>query len=284
MMPVDDKTNDDTLAQSEHEDELRRKALKRSWLCPGAGFALVGNRRFAIATFATSICTLPAVAWLALQPTAASLWTTIAAVAISSALWAAEQIRVKKAVVHSPSPSILDRAFMAAAGAMWLAVALAFVLLITSFGSLRMAGSGMQPTLEPAELLVYHKQVDWRAVKPGAIIVYKNPDDSGWGQPGWLIISRILAGPGDKISIRNGKYLVNGAAGPPVAETGNYHPVLEIPHSPESRTIPDDCYFMVQESPRGGLDSRVLSWARADKIVGSRLWYLSRRGVCTPVK
>jgi hypothetical protein len=116
------------------------------------------------------------------------------------------------------------------------------------------------------------------------MLVYKNADDSAWGQPGWLVISRILAGPGDDISTHNGKYVVNGNAGPLVADAGRYDVVLDIPSSPESLRIPDDCYFIVQDAPTGGFDSRVLSWVRADNIIGSRLWYLSRRGICKPVE
>ncbi len=167
---------------------------------------------------------------------------------------------------------------------MLLAAILALGLIVTSFGFLQMAGSGMTPTIEEGERLIYHKRVDWQSVEPGAIVVYKNADDSAWGRPGQLIVSRILAGPGDKISIRNTTYVVNGASGPPVADTSEYDVVLDIPSSPDSLTIPDGCYFIVQDSPHGGFDSRVLSWARADNIVGSRLWYFSSRGVCRPVE
>ena len=284
MMPADETTTNGDHPHSIGEPELRKNAVKRSWICPGAGFALVGNGACAIATFVASLCIVPAVAWVAFQPTAVSLWTTVAVLVIATVLWLAEQIAIKKAALRAPSPSILDRGFIASSCVMWLAVTLAVGLLVTAFGSLRMAGSGMMPTLEKSERLMYHKHVDWRSVKPGAIIIYKNADDSAWGQPGWIVISRILAGPGDDISVENGKYVVNGNPGPPVADTGRYNVVLDIPSSPESLRIPDDCYFVVQDSPTGGFDSRVLSWVRADNIVGSRLWYLSHRGICRPVE
>jgi signal peptidase I len=264
--------------------DIRKKARKRSWICPGAGFALVGSGKCAIATFVASLCIAPVVAWVAFRPTAASLWTTIAVLVVATVLWLAEQAAIKRSAIRTPTPSILDRGFVVSACMMWLAVSVAAFLLMTAFGQLRMGGSGMTPTLENGERLMYHKHIDWESVKPGAIIVYKNAEDSAWGQSGWIVISRILAAPGDDISIQNGQYVVNGAAGPPVADTGRYDVVLDVPSSPESLTVPNDCYFIVQDSPTGGFDSRVLSWVRADDIVGSRLWYFSRRGFFKPVK
>jgi signal peptidase I len=270
--------------QSIDQAKIRTRAIKRSWICPGAGFALIGNGACATATFVASLCIVPAVAWLAFQPTAASLWTTVAVLVIATVLWLAEQIAAKKATVRTPSPPILVRGFIASTCTMWLAVVLGVGLLVTAFGSLRMAGSGMTPTLEKDERLIYHKHVDWQYVKPGAIIVYKNANDSAWGKPGWIVVSRILAGPGDNISIQNANYVVNGAVGAPVAATGKYDAVLDIPSSPDGLTIPEDCYFIVQDSPTGGFDSRVLSWVRAESIIGSRVWRVSSRGICTPVE
>jgi signal peptidase I len=284
MMPSDDAAVDDAGIRSKDEAEIRNRAIKRAWLCPGAGFALVGARTYAIATFVASLGILPALAWIAFRPSAVSLWTTIAVLAIATSLWAAELISIKKAALHAPSPSILDRQFVALTCTMWFAAILAASLFFSAFGSLRMGGSGMRPTLEKAERLIYHKHVDWQSVIPGAIVVYKNADDSAWGRSGWLVVSRILAGPGDNISIQNENYIVNGAAGPPVADTGDYGVVLDIPLSLKSLTIPNDCYFIVQDSPSGGFDSRVLSWVRADKIVGSRLWRFSDRGIFQPVR
>lgn len=283
-MATDDSTVTGDEPRSIGEAEIRKKAIKRSWVCPGAGFALVGNGASAIATFVASLSIVPAAAGVVFQPSAASLWATTAVLVIATVLWFTEQLAIKKTTLRAPRPSILASGFFASSCVMWSAAILAAGLLLTAFGSLSMAGSGMTPTLEKAERLIYHKYVDWQAVKPGAIIVYKNANDSAWGQPGWIVISRILAGPGDEIAIRNGMYVVDGVAGPPVADTGQYDAVLDVPFFPKSLTVPDDCYFIVQDSPSGGFDSRVLSWVRADAVVGSRLWYFSSRGICKPVE
>ena len=183
MIPTDELMTNNDQPRSISEPELRKKAAKRSWICPGAGFALVGNGACAIATFFASLCIVPAVAWVAFQPTAVSLWTTIAVLVIATVCWLAEQIAIKKAALRAPSPSILDRGFISSSCVMWLAVILAIGLLVTAFGTLRMAGSGMMPTLANSERLIYHKRIDWQSVKPGAIIVYENSHDSAWSQP-----------------------------------------------------------------------------------------------------
>jgi len=283
-MATDDPTTHKDDSCSIDENEIRKKATKRSWICPGTGFATVGSGTYAIATFVVSLCCLPAIAWVAFRPTATSFWTAITLLLIAVVLSLAEQIAIKKVTLRTPSPPFLVRGFLACSCIMWLAIILAIGLFVTAFGSLRMAGSGMTPTLEDAERLIYHKHVDWQSVRPGAIIVYRNADDSAWGQSGWIVISRILAGPGDDISIQDGKYVVNSAAGPPVADTGNYDVALDVPTLPESMTIPEGCYFIVQDSPTRSFDSRVLSWVRNGNIIGTRLWYFSSRGLCSPVE
>jgi signal peptidase I len=263
---------------------IRSKATKRSWVCPGAGFALVGSGPLAVATFVASLCIVPAVAWLAFQPNAPSAWTTLVVFVIATVLWLAEQIGVKRLKLRAPRPSILAAGFVASGCIMCVAAILALGLLFTSFGSLRMAGSGMVPTLEIGERILYHKHVDQRRAKPGSIILFRNADDSAWGQPGGLVISRVLAGPGDQLTIKKARYLVNGERGPRVTDAGQFHAVIDVPSAPRTLTVPEGCYFVVQDGLKGGFDSRVLSWVHTDHIVGSRLWHFSDRGVFVPVE
>jgi signal peptidase I len=143
-----------------------------------------------------------------------------------------------------------------------------------SFGSLFLAGPGMSPTLEKGELVVYHKRVFDDRLVPGRVIVYKSSDRSAWGDPGLIVISRILAVPGDRLSLQGTKYMTNGQAGPVIGPTGKYTPVISIPQDPEAIQIPEDSYFIVQDSPAGGFDSRILSWVLRKDIVSTDLYYL----------
>jgi signal peptidase I len=253
------------------EASLRGKAKLRLWVCPGAGFALIGYPVGALVTFLTALSVLPLVVWFSYQPGAASGWALIVVGAFSLCLNLAEYRAVRRLPLRDPAPRFLAGGFALAASLVWLLAAAAVVVFVTSFGSLVMAGSGMAPTLARGERLVYHKHIDWGRVKPGAVIVYKNAEDSAWGQPGWLITARILAGPGDRLSIRSGRYLVNGKLGPPFGSSGEFTPVLDVPDAPNSVTVPDDCFFVVQDDSANSFDSQVLSWARKPSIVGSRL-------------
>lgn len=273
-----------TIIPAVDERTIRATAMKRSWICPGAGFAFIGRGPLAVATYAANLCGLPAFVWLTFEPNGLSLAVTLAVIVVATGLWLFEQIGVTRMTLNPPSPQVLVRRIVPASCTMVAAMILALGFLVTGFGSLGMGGSGMMPTLKKGERLLYHKHVDWQRVTPGAIIVYKNADDSAWGQPGWLVISRILAGPGDRLSIKDDNYLVNGIQGPKVAETGSYKAIIHVLAEPEATKVPDKCYFIVQDSPSGGFDSRVLSWVRTDKIVGSRLWYLSGRGVFKAVE
>ncbi len=140
----------------------------------------------------------------------------------------------------------------------------------------------MVPTLVPGERLMFHKYVDFRLLKPGAIIIYKNANNSAWGKPGWIMISRILAGPGDEISFQNNRYVVNGIEGPVLSNLGESVTRIEVPSFPKTLTVPEKCYFVTQDS--SGYDSRVLSWARLENIVSTKLWYLSSRGIFKTVE
>lgn len=78
--------------------------------------------------------------------------------------------------------------------------------------------------------------------------------------------------------MKYGHYEVNGKDGPPVADTGGYRPVINVPPAPQQITVPENFYFIIQDSPTGGFDSHVLSWVKRKDIVSTRLWYLSDRG------
>lgn len=76
----------DQPSHSAEEVQLRKQALRRTWRCPGAGFALIGNGMFAIATFFASVMILPAFAWLAYQPATCSFATAIVVLVIADLL------------------------------------------------------------------------------------------------------------------------------------------------------------------------------------------------------
>lgn len=238
-----------------------------------------------MAAFASLLLMPITAAWLAFRPSPLAFWAVAGSLVAILVLSLVEQAIVKKADLQTPGPAFLARHWWAASAVALLSAIAALGFFFAAFGSAQMAGSGMVPTLEPGERLFYSKFVDPASLKPGTLVYYKNPADSAWGEPGWFVVARVLAGPGDKLSIQDqdGVYLVNGVAGPRIGPTGDLSVALDVPVAPETLTVPEGCYFIGQDSPEGSFDSRVLSWARAEDIVSTRFWCFGGRGIFQPV-
>lgn len=254
---------------------LRRSAALRSWLCPGAGFALLGRGTWALASYLIAVAALGGIAWLIIDPGAPALWATVSLVGVSTLVWVGEQFAVKRVASGPPQPALLAGGYPIATAVIWVGAALLLLLFFPRYGVLQMAGSGMSPTLEIGERFFYAKRVRPERLHRGSVIIYRLSARSAWGQPGWLTTSRILAVPGDRLSERDGRYLVNGQPGGEVAVLGEHRAVVQVPAAPATLTVPADCYFIVQDSPGRSFDSQVLSWAEAGDVESTQCYYLS---------
>lgn len=263
---------------------LRKTARFRSWFCPGAGFAYLGRAGLAVLTFSATVALLPAAAWLTFQPEAIPAWTFLGIIFLAVGLGVAEQFVVGRAASGPQGPAFLVAGFVVTAVGVWVAMLGVVVLLLTGFGSLQMAGSGMSPTLQKGERLVYARRAPTEQLGRGSLVLFRLSEKSAWGQPGWLTVGRILAVPGDRLAIRDQSYLVNGAPGPEIGATRPYDPVLVVPEEPESITVPPECYFIVQDDPRNSYDSRVLSWMEGKRIASDRLFQWRGGGLLTRVE
>jgi len=156
-MISDDEDSADRSASERDSQALRTKAVQRSWVCPGAGFALLGQSVPAVATFLVSLGTMLTFVWLAVWPGFTVLWAIVGGLCLSTALWLAEQIAVRRSRPAAPQPGFLVHGFVLVTTATWLTGVVALVLLFTRFGSLVMLGGGMSPTLELGERLFYDR-------------------------------------------------------------------------------------------------------------------------------
>jgi signal peptidase I len=266
------------------EGTLRKKARWRSWFCPGAGFALLGRKPLAILTSTASPLVFAAVAWATFQPSTGALWVVLAALLVATGFWVGEQLITAWVTPREPGPAMLVSGFPFVASLNGLAAGIVLILILYNFRSVRLAGTGMSPTLEKGELVLYHKRVDEEHLRRGVVIVYKLSNQSAWGPPGSITISRILAVPGDRLSAQGTAYVVNGESGVPLGATGQYTPVITIPSAPDEVTVPNNCYFIVQDSPSGGFDSRILSWVKRNDIVSTDLYHLRTNRLLRTVK
>jgi signal peptidase I len=257
------------------EAEVRRRAARRVWVCAGAGYALIGRPGLGVATYLTALASMLGLGWLCVAPGPVLGWASLALLGVAVVLWVSELIAVKRAAIRSAAPALLVRGYPAAAVVGLLAGGGAVVALVLFVGSFVIAGGGMAPTLDAREQLLYHKRVHAGDLHPGRVVAFRTSDRSAW-QPGALVVARIIAGPGDRIATLDGRYLVNGEPGPPVGPALGQNPVIVVPPAPASLTVPDDCYFIGQDNPKGGYDSSALSWAERKDLVSTRIWYLRR--------
>jgi signal peptidase I len=198
--------------------------------------------------------------------------------------WLAELVVVRRGQIFPGTRGFLVGGLILPIIVMGLVTGGGIVFAYRSFGHVVMAGSGMSPTIEKGDDLHYSKRIDWNRVKRGSLIVFKNSPNSRWGEAGWIVVSRILAMPGDSISIKGGHYVVNGEQAGLIATTGKFDLAIDIPTAPQATIVPEGCYFMVQDNSTNSFDSRVLSWARKEDLLSARVWRFNKERFFQPVE
>ena len=159
------------------------------------------------------------------------------------------------------------------------------LLMVLSFGSIEADNDErMAPAIEPGETLIYHRFVSDRDLKRGGVILFKLPPHAQGATPGELLIARILAGPDDEVTIRDGHYVVNGEETRYRVNAAPLKAPLVVPAYPRKLIVPDSRYFVVQDSLDTGIDSQQLDYARRMDIVSARLFHFGARGLMRPVE
>jgi signal peptidase I len=134
----------------------------------------------------------------------------------------------------------------------------------------KIKGASMSPNYPDGEYLLTDK-VTYRFQEPkrGDIIVFEAPTNEGQE-----FIKRILATPGEEVSIRNGKVYINGRElqEPYIAEgvetsSGSF---LE---EGETTVVPTDQYIVLGDNRPHSSDSRAWGFVPKEKITG-RAWLI----------
>jgi signal peptidase I len=152
-----------------------------------------------------------------------------------------------------------------------------YVLATTAVQTVRVVGSSMYPSLSDGDLLIASK-VDYRLhpIERGDIVILKDPYD-----PSRDFIKRVVGLPGDRISIRNHRVLVNGT---PLREPYVQSPWVEQadwpgPGQPDGEVVPAGSYFVLGDNRDHSSDSRVFHEIGQRDIDGKavmRFWPLQR--------
>lgn len=262
---------------------FRAQARRRATFCPGSGWALLGHGRRGTIAFASFAACIAALVWMLWSLTAQSVCAAAATTLLAAILWTAEWFDVGSCAVRPHDDHWLVRRFAIAAYATVAAVIAVPLLTAMRFVPLALEDDSMDPAIQRGEQLVYHRATAPQDFAPGAVLLWKLPERAKIGKPGETFVARILALPGDKVSLRRGQYVVNGEAtiyraAPVVAQTS-----AKVPPSPDTLTVPDDRYFVVQDGP-SGVDGQSLGWLQAGDAISTRLFHFGRGGILRPVK
>ena len=124
-------------------------------------------------------------------------------------------------------------------------------------------GASMEPTFNSNEyLLVDEITFRFQEPKRGGVVVFRYPRD-----PRQFYIKRVIALPGDRLAIRQGKIIINDQV---LNEA--YLDELKIGDANlEARVIPVDSYYLMGDNRSNSLDSRIFGPVERKFIVG-RVW------------
>lgn len=258
--------------------DFRKAARKRATICPGAGFDYMGLPTLGAFCFATNAATLAMAIGTAFATSRAMLLTTIALIVVGIVLWVYEMFYTLTAWPPAEPRQVKYNP--------WLGAGIITALLVgfglATFYSFKLATFGglhMSPTVSDEEELLFHRLVDDDSLARGTVVLFTLPEENKISEPGKLTLGRIIAVPGDKISTMptspgsgEARYLINGEVARRVAPTGSAPIALRVPKSPGAITVPPDCYFIAQDNSDEGYDSRVLGYAKRERILSTKMF------------
>lgn len=143
--------------------------------------------------------------------------------------------------------------------------AIASVLIITFlYQPVRVEGTSMLPRLEDSDRLFINKFVyHVSSIERGDVVVFHYPRD-----PEKSYIKRVIALPGDRISIDRGQVWLNGK---PLRET--YVPLeYRDSRSMAEMIVPPDCYFMMGDHRSISSDSREFGPVERSLVYGKAVF------------
>jgi signal peptidase I len=128
----------------------------------------------------------------------------------------------------------------------------------------------MLPTLQLQDRILVEKLSPRfrRTFLPGTVVVFHPPEElveAGY-DPGSALIKRVVAGPGDRVEVREGRLLRNGAAVEPdwSAQTMDYRfgPVV----------VPPGHLLVLGDNRNSSLDSHIWGPLPRQEVIGRAFW------------
>ncbi len=256
----------------------------RLWalLMLGAGFALRGRAVPSALLMGLNFAGLSALLWFGLAFDAVSLFATIGILGVWAAAMVVEQLTLPRWRLGGRPPWL--RRYVSVAVAEVICAIAIFAILLCSVRLMRTRGSGISTTATPGEFLLYSRLNVNRDPARGALLTFTTSAQASPAFRDWLIIGRVLAVPGDRLSCDSGYFVVNDKRTVPFGPTGRAPAVLDVPNVPQSLTVPADSFFIVQDNSATAYDSRVFNWALSSRIQGTSFLSLTLGRLGQPVR
>lgn len=246
--------------------KLRKRARTWASMCSGLGFGLLGRPTAAVVGQLLMLAAAGAII-VASTLAVAAAWQALAVLVVALVIfWLIEVQSVRRMTPRASGQAIAAVRWpllivqMLAVGA-----ALTCILVFTRAGTVD--SGAMRPTLEPGERFLYRRVAGGGNLKAGEIILFMPQGRTRYR--GILIVSRILAAPGDIIQSRDGRYVVNDKTAARISMVREADVALAAPGPGKTVPVPKDCYWVVPDDPTA-YDSQVFGWVRSDEIVGDR--------------
>lgn len=182
-----------------------------------------------------------------------------------------------------PSRKESLRSILSTIAVLLTAPLIAVFLTIFVFQSYQVEGQSMETTLSHNDrLIVWKMPRTWSRItghdyvpKRGDVVVFSEPKLGEFGQdPGKQLIKRVVALPGEKVTVQEGKLTVYNAANP-----DGFEPDRTLPYGTNiSSTSIDDTWmvgphqvFVVGDNRDNSLDSRTFGPIQTKNIIGKLL-------------
>lgn len=127
---------------------------------------------------------------------------------------------------------------------------LVLALFRTFFGIAYVSGESMEPVFREGDIILFRK---WGTPEKGEIVTAYIEDLD------YMVVKRILAAEGDRITILQGKFYLNGKE--TAKSTAGKPERLEI-------RLPPDQYFLIGDNQDVSLDSRIFGCIGRDAVYG----------------
>jgi signal peptidase I len=164
---------------------------------------------------------------------------------------------------NSGFPALLERRLLVFLLLLLLSVLCYFTINRYALSTVVVQGRSMAPTLEDGDhFLLNRLSYLCRAPKRGDLVVLRDPGHND------LAVKRIVALPGERLEIKQGKVFVNGRRFVEIYLPANTQTLLPAAHE-SSFTLGTDQYFVLRDNREDSEDSRFYGPVLKECIVGT---------------